>query len=649
MKPGWYFNPFRRGDRVRDPIQGEFFASEAIDGPAEALVREGIQNSLDANPKDATGHPLNKPVRVRIFLSGPEDAVPGARMRSYLEGAWKHLRAPRNGLQEPPEEGASCPFLVFEDFSTTGLTGDPDQWEDRPGVTNPFFYFFRAEGRSPKGEADRGRWGVGKAVFPRASRINSIFGVTVRHDDKRRLLMGNVVLKTHRTASGDQYSPDGWYGVPERSESSDGSRLILPVEDAKLIDTFCTDFRLERGSQSGLSIVVPWYEEEITAERLIRAVIRGYFFPILTEALEVTVATPAGMRVLTADSLLPTLEEIGGETQAEMVPIIGLSRWAMTHRDGMPSTIAPAPTGAPKWSAELLPAEVANQLRSAFNKGEPIAVRVPLPVRRKGGDPKESWFDVFLRRDPEGASDRSTFIREGIIIPDVRAPRVHGIRALVVAEHGPLARLLGDAENPAHTQWQRDGSNFKGKYIYGPSYLTFVTSSVAEIARMLSDTEAPEDRSLLLDIFSLPAEEEDGARKKRKVAIPPVGPPSPPPPPPPSPRLRQFRVTKIQGGFTVTRGEVDIPIPRLLEIHVAYDRRNGNPLKKYNRADFKLDKGPIVLDPPPRGLRILGTDSNRLVVSLFESDFSLAVRGFDENRDLYVRVVPREAIDDQEA
>ena len=651
MKPRWYFNRLRRGDRIRDPIQGEFFASEAIDGPAEALVREGIQNSLDAN-RDANGQPLSKTVRVRIFVSGQDGALSASRMKPYVEGAWEHLHADRNGLHEAPDEGTSCPFLVFEDFCTTGLTGDIEQWEDKPDVRNPFFYFFRAEGRSAKGEDDRGRWGVGKAVFPRASRANSIFGVTVRHNDKRRLLMGNVVLKTHRAENGQQYSPDGWYGIPEESSPSESGRLVLPVEDATLIDRFCKDFQLERGSQAGLSIVVPWYEDEITAERLIGAAIRGYFYPILTGALEVTVATTAGTRVLTADSLLPTLDDLNGEIREELVPVVTLAQWAMANRDAIPSTVMPPSTAAPKWSAELVPDEVANELRPRLSKGERIAVRVPAAVRPKTGGVKNSHFDVFVSRDDGASSDRPTFIREGIIIPDVRGPRVHGVRALVIAEHGPLARLLGDAENPAHTQWQRDGSNFKGKYVYGPSYLTFVTNSVAEIVKILSDVDAPEDKSLLLDFFALPAaqhDDEDHPRRRRRVVVPPEGPPPPPPPPPPPATPRPFRLTKIQGGFTVTRGASEAPLPQLLDIRVAYDRRNGNPLKKYDRADFKLDRKPIVFDPPPRGLQIRTRDSNHLVVALTDPDFALAVRGFDENRDLYVRVIAREAADDKEA
>jgi hypothetical protein len=40
----WYFRPKVKGET----IHGEFFATDAISDPGMALVREGIQNSLDA-------------------------------------------------------------------------------------------------------------------------------------------------------------------------------------------------------------------------------------------------------------------------------------------------------------------------------------------------------------------------------------------------------------------------------------------------------------------------------------------------------------------------------------------------------------------------------------------------------------------------
>src|SRR5439155_11153716 len=80
----WSFLHQLPGYTAREPIQGEFFSTEAISNTAEALVREGIQNALDA------GRPGVR-VRVRLFLSGTGAAAarPEA-VRPYLAGVWPH-------------------------------------------------------------------------------------------------------------------------------------------------------------------------------------------------------------------------------------------------------------------------------------------------------------------------------------------------------------------------------------------------------------------------------------------------------------------------------------------------------------------------------------------------------------------------------
>lgn len=54
----WHYRVKAPDEKVRDPIQGEFFSTEAIKNPADALVREAIQNALDARRKDEDGEPL---------------------------------------------------------------------------------------------------------------------------------------------------------------------------------------------------------------------------------------------------------------------------------------------------------------------------------------------------------------------------------------------------------------------------------------------------------------------------------------------------------------------------------------------------------------------------------------------------------------
>ena len=95
-------------------------------------------------------------------------------------------------------------YILIEDYGTRGLQGDISQYDDLDDdfKKNDFYYFWRNIGRTRKEATDLGRWGLGKTVFQAASRINSFFGITVRNDDDRMLLMGQSVLKIHK-ANGD--------------------------------------------------------------------------------------------------------------------------------------------------------------------------------------------------------------------------------------------------------------------------------------------------------------------------------------------------------------------------------------------------------------------------------------------------------------
>src|ERR1017187_4913690 len=111
----WHYRVKAPDEKGRDPIQGEFFSTEAIKNPADALVREAIQNALDATLKDATGQPIDV-LRVRLFLATGPHALPGKQADHWFQGTWEHFHAPGNGLREPPTKTEACPYLVFEDF-----------------------------------------------------------------------------------------------------------------------------------------------------------------------------------------------------------------------------------------------------------------------------------------------------------------------------------------------------------------------------------------------------------------------------------------------------------------------------------------------------------------------------------------------------
>ncbi len=621
----WHFNRMRPCDKARDPIQGEFFATDAISNPGEALVREGIQNSLDAR-RD------NEQVRIRIRISGAHAGAPRNEIAPFLGGLDEHLRAPGNGLRDIPRERESCPFLVFEDFGTTGLSGDPREWKPALGSRNHFYHFFRAEGRSDKSDSDIGRWGVGKQVFPRASRINSIFGLTVRADDKKKMLMGMAVLKSH-DVNGTRYGPDGWFGRP--SETGDSS-LILPIEDGAFIASFSRTFDSSRGSEPGLTIVVPWYDLDLTDENLVRAVLRGYFWPILRGQVKVLIETEKIKILLDALSLEGQIEKIGGELEKEILPLVELTKWSSTLSAADFLTLAAGPTW--QWSRDLFPANALENIRGRYERGHRTAIRVPVTIHEKTKQPRQSYFDVFLVRDGSDHSGIPVFIREGIIIPDVRRRGtgvLRGVRSIVVAEDGPMAAFLGDSENPAHTQWQKDGAIFKGKYEDGAKILDFVIHSPLQIIRIISEQDKKEDTTLLSDLFSIPAppEEQESRARGKRPGKPGMEPDKPTPP---EPRPKPFIIDKISGGFVVRRGDTSVLSPgKTLLIRTAYQVRRGNPFKKYDTADFDLSRH-MVTDV--KGAAILEKRKNILRIKIDSNDFRVEVTGFDLKRDVRVEV-----------
>jgi len=206
----WVFNTRHDFGVETDPTQGEFFVNNEIDR-SSALVRETIQNSLDARRDDVSTVEVRFAFHEGALFLGP------TMLREYLSDLIPHLRL--CGLDLDGIDLNEPRFLVVEDFGTHGLRGNPATKEP-----SDFYYFWHVVGRSGKGDAKAGRWGLGKTVFPNSSQISAFFGYTVRSDDRRQLLLGQTCLKTH-SLNGTTYLPYAFY------QSSGERTFELPYEE----------------------------------------------------------------------------------------------------------------------------------------------------------------------------------------------------------------------------------------------------------------------------------------------------------------------------------------------------------------------------------------------------------------------------------
>jgi hypothetical protein len=626
MTPEWRFRAMSRGEINVDPIEGEFFTTEALGSLSDALVREAIQNSLDA------AFPGEK-VQVIISFCHPKQRLIPSKTEEYLNGLHAHLSGENAGLIDQPQLNEPMDFMVIEDFGTRGLEGDiredEDIGEEAGKLKNDFFYFWRNIGRAVEGTTARGRWGLGKTVFQAASRINSFFGVTVRRRDSIKLLMGQSVLKIHRS-QGRKYAPYGYYGTFEED-------FALPVDDPSSVNKFCADFGLQRSNEPGLSVIVPYPDGDILAKDIIRSAIHHYFFPILSGDLVVIIRDGVGSNVLDATSIFRFLDRTDWLDKGVIRSRLELAKWSIDLPDEEGVRIGEPPEGKqPKWDDYLFEPEQLEHLRKKLDRGERIALVIPLWIRRSGGATQHSSYKLFLERDPDFERGEDHFIREGVTIAGVASLRQRGIRVLVSVVDKPLSKFLGDSENPAHTEWQERSPKFRGKYDWGPTCLRYVKNSPREILKILSRPAKGRDETLLRDLFYIdlkPTEEPPGKTKKPKGLPGPDGLDHPSPDEITTDQF--FQVQKTKDGFRLSKHPRAKHLPRTFTLEMAYDVRQGNPFKKYQLFDFELNKFPIVVSG--KGLKVASLKPNALQIVLEERDFRLMVSGFDPNRDLKIK------------
>jgi hypothetical protein len=381
--------------------------------------------------------------------------------------------------------------------------------------------------------------------------------------------------------------------------------------------------------EPGLTVVVPYVGDDLNVDELRRSVVRDYFVAILAKALTVDIAACGDESCqVTWETLDEVIETLPDPIERDQVRSnANLIRWAL----GPPAVDVisiQAPTGSPSWQPDLIPDDARQQIRAALDAEQSVVVRVPVHiVRRANGAGSDSSFDVLLR--PE-ASHRGVplFVREGIIVSEVRSRTLPGVRAIVLIQPGAMADLLGDAEGPAHTNWSDKTERFKRRYRYGSNWLTFVKQAPGRILDIVRGSDDEEDRTLGAQFFpfaSATGEQDDTGGPEDEGDQT-----KPPPPPPGSPQ--KIRISKRQRGFTVRLTEAGTDLARV-DVVAAYDRSRGNPFARWSEEDFDMAD----LDVAITGGIVIEREDNRLFAEVSDpAQFVLQVDGFDINRDVRV-------------
>lgn len=634
----WIFAKLSGAAVRRDPQETELFKTEnAGEGEyagTDALVREVIQNSMDAGTGDG-------PVRVRFALHGNASLPSPERVANYFARlqpglAYRDVSFDKSGVPDL-QNG----YLVCEDFGTRGLGGDPYRATDPPdGMKGEdFFWFWRNIGRSGKTGDDLGRWGLGKTVYRAASRVGCMLGLTVRQSDGKKLLMGQSVLRIHKH-DGTEFAPEGFW-----CSGSNDANTPLPIDNEAAIEQFASEWNLARKSEPGLSVVVPYVADELKAESILRLAAVNFFVPITQKRLIVEIAgagLPGGQAEYRVDDR--TIEAVckklswTGKAKQKLnaPPPIDFVKRCLDPTIKVTSTALLGKSRIPVMNEEAFDETTLKKLRQQFADEELVAVRVQAALPKKRGECETGELNVYLQRMPVNDRFESYYVREGMTITRLNSkPSMRGTRALVTVDPGPLASLLGDTEGPSHISWDtsneerpnRVWKTWKGR-------VKFFAKIVDALVELLTPPPEKADFDLLSDFFSI--EQLESPQRKRQ--------PKPDgkekkgfEPPEPSPRW--YRMHGKAGGFQICdSNQLPTPLGATLRVSVAYDMPSGNPMKHWSQFDFDFRQkgGPIKVTG--KGVEASTKGGNVIEMQIRNEDFSLSASGFDIHRDLIVRI-----------
>jgi len=621
----WWFLERPNADMNVETVLGEFFSTEST-SVADSLVREFIQNSLDASNS-------SQPVKV-AFRLGQLDPSQASR---YTAGLPPHFKASDiEGMFKGVFEG-TCRYLVAEDFETHGLRGDPGETFRDPQITYPssndFYYFVRSQGASEKSSKKLGTWGVGKFTYPMTSDINTLFAYTVRADASGPggmgpLLIGQSFLRNHQIGS-VKYKPHGWWS---QLEGDPTNPLPMPFgPESEVLRQFEDDFTLNRQSEPGLAIVIPFIDRELNAAALLRSVLLNYSATILLEQLVVQVVDEDNNRLsLDAANVVSFARSFDPAVWKEIGPEIELLQWWATTGRTNPLTLGMPPIATQTSWLDRISDTEREIISASLQEGVPLVVRVPIHVQTQPGVKVAgiaagtwSYADVILNSD-EVSTSRITpsHYREGLRISAVKCTKPVGVRTITVVEDGPLARMVALSEGPAHTDWSSRSRNFAKKFKNGRDILGFVKDLGAGLVRHARSSDTEEAKNLAPDVFS--------PKKPRGERTTGNSPPTTPPVPTVPPAIR---IDRRMGGFRVVAGP-EANEGATVTLLMAYELGRGNAFRQWTKWDFEVTD----LDINYSGLLMTFCADNQLVFTIENpNDLELEVLGFDRNRDVIVK------------
>jgi hypothetical protein len=234
----WVFEQLTRDGGASGEAVPNAVEAGGWESPEELLVREAIQNSVDASRPNAGSVKVS--FRLQQYVEHEKEVLlQQLSLAPFIERieALKDKLPPGNAIEKSNDPSAPLHLLYIEDFNTKGLGGGLEDPE------NGHFFrllFLIGEGsKADQNDGSGGSFGFGKGVYAHNSNarvifVYSVFEPSAETNGNWARLLGCAYLPGHRFADA-RWTGRAWYGLPTGTDEKGQSPYPIVDEDARAL------------------------------------------------------------------------------------------------------------------------------------------------------------------------------------------------------------------------------------------------------------------------------------------------------------------------------------------------------------------------------------------------------------------------------
>ena len=612
---------------------------------AEYLVREAVQNSLDAvvDPDSDVEVTFN-------FINNQNNGL----MDEYFSGLWEyreHASTTENPLKTG--EGREISWLVITDKKTSGLRGEYDSRD------SDFWKYWMDWGKSKTGNALRGKFGVGRAAILKASEIRTVIGITRQERSRDHLICGYSLLNAC-DYDGIRRTNYAYFASEEWEE-----RSIFRLHPEDLIENFHDAFNIPRLEGPGTCLAIPFPFDIYNPEN-IKAGLIAHFLPALLDGrLKATVQVNGEGEEINQQSIRNFSSEIKNHLKNRQPCFQAFKTNPDSFIDFLDEYSSVDPRydfdkfyqhghffrlDSPRLLEKALAGDAYNDekesLLNSIKSGNLTALRVDFPIRYNDGSLEETFITAGIKQTEENEEGVSLSYRGGMAIYDMNRSTLRGYHACVFADDPHISKYLNACEGEAHKSWTKDTEVreeleriFDNDTTYG--ILDLAKKLFVSIEKWMNQRDEEINTSLLEDDFSVDLDLGDSEPESEKnagdgseddltendsdeIVI-----------------VKRTKLPFRHGRY----GEDGIRVkgvasesksyPIKIKIKLGYADGSSRSIERWNPSDFLIEE----LTNQADACSIISIGENEVIVESKDENFTFDVFGFDKNRAIDIRVV----------